>query len=338
MECKASDASSRSNNLLNLRQLDSSNGNASHPSEKMLKRSDEYVDSSSGLDLQNNIAEDKGINRAVTQTDAVGSEVMKEGDVVVDAETGQVVRATEVAMNMLDVTMLETLSEEQKLKVRTVDSNKPSTKNDASEPQANTLGTGDSNQSNSSPPGKSERSGNAEDDTNEHAKLGHEGGTKVEKDNQQKDAQPKKSIPTPKTEESSSDAQPEKSIQPMSESASSFGYSRIWILASMGDTNDAWGMGHVSTITDKEGSMPSTSMDLQDDNSKSNIEEYDNGTTQFMASSYKRHGGRTNNPSLHELDEYYLYDGYDDVVSDLTEEQTAFCNAFDINVQGQIRR
>nr|GFB79549.1 putative alpha/beta hydrolase fold protein [Tanacetum cinerariifolium] len=334
MESKASDASSGNNNLLNLRQLDSSNGNASYPSKKMLKRSDEYVDSSSGLDLQNNIVEDKGTNGAVTQTNVVGPEVVNEGDVVVDAETGQVVRATELAMNMLDVTMPETLSEEQKRKVRTAvaqgetlmtalqgavpedvrgkltssvtailqnqkknsngvpsvsnvtgvtsvlnpkiqetsepnaselhkqdtssagDSNQPSTKNDASEPHAPTLGTGDSspiqstskerepnaseldkgdtssaedpnkpstkndasepqaptlgtgnsgkvqstshhdgeisssNESNSSPPGKPERSGNAEDHTNEQAKLGHEDGTKVEKDNQQKDAQP----------------------------------------------------------------------------------------------------------------------------------------------------
>nr|GEY47162.1 hypothetical protein [Tanacetum cinerariifolium]GEY47178.1 hypothetical protein [Tanacetum cinerariifolium] len=259
MESKASDASSRRNNLLNLCELDSSDGNALHPSEKLLKRSDEYVDSSSGLDLQNNIAEDEGINRAMTQTDVVGSEVMKEGDVVVDAETGQVVHATEVAMNMLDVTMPETLLEEQKLKVRTAvaqgenfndcfarvpsssnvsgvtsalnpkiqetsepnaselnkrdtssaeDSNKPSTKNDASEPQAPTLGMADSNQNDASepqaptlgigdnsklqstshhdgeisnlnesmlsPPGKPKRYGNAEDHTNEHAKLGHE--------------------------------------------------------------------------------------------------------------------------------------------------------------------
>nr|GEY82691.1 hypothetical protein [Tanacetum cinerariifolium] len=82
----------------------------------MLKTGDEYVDSSFSLDLQNNIGEDKCINKAVTQTEVVGSEVMKEGDVVVDAETWQVVRVTEVAMNMLDVTMPETLSEEQKLK------------------------------------------------------------------------------------------------------------------------------------------------------------------------------------------------------------------------------
>ncbi|GJZ34119.1 hypothetical protein Tco_0579555 [Tanacetum coccineum] len=118
------------------------------------------------------------------------------------------------------------------------DPNKPSTKNDASEPQAPTLGTGDSgkvqstshhdgeisssNESNSSPPGKPERSGNSEDHTNEQAKLEQEDGTKVEKDNQQKDAQPEKSIPTPKTEESSSDAQPEKSIPtPKTEESSS---------------------------------------------------------------------------------------------------------------------
>ena len=56
-----------------------------------------------------------------------------------------------------------------------------------------------------------------------------------------------------------------------------------------------------------------------------------------MTSSYKQHGDRTNDYSIRELDEYDLYDGYDDVVSDLTKEQLAFCNAFDITLRGKIR-
>ncbi|GKE79971.1 hypothetical protein Tco_1549971, partial [Tanacetum coccineum] len=64
------------------------------------------------------LVEDKGINREVTQTNVVGSQVVNEGDVdLVDAERGQVVRATEVMMNMLDLTMPETISEEKSLKV-----------------------------------------------------------------------------------------------------------------------------------------------------------------------------------------------------------------------------
>ncbi|GJT00925.1 hypothetical protein Tco_0822094 [Tanacetum coccineum] len=73
-------------------------------------------------------------------------------------------------------------------------------------------------------------------------------------------------------------------------------------------------------VTVESNSMPSTLLDMQDDNSKSNVEKCDNETAQFMDSSYKRHGGETNDPSLCELDEYDLYDGYDDVVLDLTEE------------------
>ena len=40
-------------------------------------------------------------------------------------------------------------------------------------------------------------------------------------------------------------------------------------------------------VTMESGSMPSSSMDLQDGDSESEVEEYDNETAQFMASSYK---------------------------------------------------
>ncbi|GJX58757.1 GDSL esterase/lipase EXL3-like protein, partial [Tanacetum coccineum] len=111
-------------------------------------------------------------------------------------------------------------------------------------------------------------------------------------------------------------------------------------LGSMGDVEDARDVGHVSNISENEvinleehgpkpnrvevvnkdkqvtvdsGSVPSTSMDLQEDNSKRDVKEYDNEIAQFMASPYKRHGGGPNDSNLHEFDEYDLYDGYDDV-------------------------
>ncbi|KAK1417442.1 hypothetical protein QVD17_26569 [Tagetes erecta] len=101
-----------SNNFPKFLQLD---GNGLHSREKMLKRSDEYVDSSFGRDIQMSKAKDKDTaNGMVTQTNLVD---LKEGDV--DSERGKVLQATEVVMNMLDVTMPEALSEEQKLKVLT---------------------------------------------------------------------------------------------------------------------------------------------------------------------------------------------------------------------------
>ncbi|XP_076909559.1 uncharacterized protein LOC143566863 [Bidens hawaiensis] len=107
-----SHASSRNNNLLNFHQL---GGNTSNPWNKMLKKSDEYVNSSSVLELQTTKAKDKdATNGTVTQTNLVD---LKEGDV--DSERGKVLQATEVVMNMLDMTMPEALSEEQKLKVLT---------------------------------------------------------------------------------------------------------------------------------------------------------------------------------------------------------------------------
>ncbi|GJW19323.1 hypothetical protein Tco_0026759 [Tanacetum coccineum] len=69
--------------------------------------------------------------------------------------------------------------------------------------------------------------------------------------------------------------------------------------------------------TVESGSMHSTLIDLQDGNSESDTEEYDNKTAEYMSSSSKRHGGGTNDPSVRELDEYDLYDGYDDVGEEL---------------------
>ncbi|GJX18695.1 hypothetical protein Tco_0221372 [Tanacetum coccineum] len=131
------------------------------------------------------------------------------------------------------------------------------------------------------------------------------------------------------------------------QSRGSESYDRLKGYCSMGDMEETRGVGHFNTISEKDvnnleehrpkpnrvevvnkdkwvtvesGSMPSTSMDLQDSNSESDVKEYDNETAQFMTFSYKRHGGCTNDPSLCELDEYDLYDGYHDVASNLTEK------------------
>ncbi|XP_076925174.1 uncharacterized protein LOC143587900 isoform X1 [Bidens hawaiensis] len=93
-----------------------SGGSTSYPRNKMLKKSDEYVNSSSFLELQTTKARDNNdaTNGTITQTNLVD---LKEGDV--DSERGKVLHATEVVMKMLDVMMPEALSEEQKLKVLT---------------------------------------------------------------------------------------------------------------------------------------------------------------------------------------------------------------------------
>ncbi|KAJ0515665.1 putative alcohol O-acetyltransferase [Helianthus annuus] len=91
-----SPASSRSNKVVNFHQLDGS------------------VNTSSILDLR--MTKDKdATNGMVTQTDLVD---LKEGGDA-DSERGKVLQATQVVMNMLDGTMPEALSEEQKLKVLT---------------------------------------------------------------------------------------------------------------------------------------------------------------------------------------------------------------------------
>ncbi|CAI9286177.1 unnamed protein product [Lactuca saligna] len=92
----------------------------SSPSKKMLKTND--TDSSSKLEEKDKDLK-RTTNGAVKKTNStvVEAEVVKEGDDVdlTDSERGKLLQATEVVMNMLDVTMPEALSEEQKKKVRT---------------------------------------------------------------------------------------------------------------------------------------------------------------------------------------------------------------------------
>ena len=54
-------------------------------------------------------------------------------------------------------------------------------------------------------------------------------------------------------------------------------------------------------MTVESGSMPSTSMDVQDGNSESGVEEYNNETAQIVSFSYKRYGDEINEPSLREM-------------------------------------
>ncbi|KAJ9538819.1 hypothetical protein OSB04_031552 [Centaurea solstitialis] len=114
-------ANSKSNNLLNLRQLDGLDGNATNTSKKMVKRSDAYVYSNSSIDSEKSTDNEElktDGNGTVTKTNLVDTELLKEGDVdVIDGERGKVLQASEVVMNMLDKKMPEALSEEQKKKV-----------------------------------------------------------------------------------------------------------------------------------------------------------------------------------------------------------------------------
>ncbi|XP_059634677.1 uncharacterized protein LOC132277006 isoform X2 [Cornus florida] len=127
-EGRASNKSDTINRLLNLRQSDALNGYSVVPSKEMLEGSDitTSIPSRFKRDLQINFKLEKGLrqenNSAVQQTSSVDAELVKEGvgpmDSV-DSETGKVLQTTQVVMNVLDVTMPGTLSEEQKKKVLT---------------------------------------------------------------------------------------------------------------------------------------------------------------------------------------------------------------------------
>ncbi|GJW18985.1 hypothetical protein Tco_0026421 [Tanacetum coccineum] len=86
-------------------------------------------------------------------------------------------------------------------------------------------------------------------------------------------------------------------------------------LGSISDVEDARGVGHLSTISEKE----VNNLEEHGPTLVINVEEYDNETAEYMSSLSKRHGGGINDPSVRELDEYDLYDGYDDVGEELEE-------------------
>ncbi|XP_028069999.1 uncharacterized protein LOC114272477 isoform X1 [Camellia sinensis] len=124
VEGTASDKSGRVNKLLNLSQSNVLNGYSSYPSEERLGESDISASISSRFrhDSQRNPEiEDRGLqqksNGTLEQASSVDAVLVKEEGNPTDDERGQVLQTAQVAMNMLDVTMPGTLTEEQKQKV-----------------------------------------------------------------------------------------------------------------------------------------------------------------------------------------------------------------------------
>ncbi|KAF5956489.1 hypothetical protein HYC85_003714 [Camellia sinensis] len=124
VEGTASDKSGRVNKLLNLSQSNVLNGYSSYPLEERLGESDISASISSRFrhDSQRNPEiEDRGLqqksNGTLEQASSVDAVLVKEEGNPTDDERGQVLQTAQVAMNMLDVTMPGTLTEEQKQKV-----------------------------------------------------------------------------------------------------------------------------------------------------------------------------------------------------------------------------
>lgn len=124
LEGRASDKSGRADKLLNLSQSNVDYGYAGYP----LKEKLEELDTPAGIgsrfrqDQQRNPElEDKGLQREANdtskQTSPVDAESASEEVNPVDVESSQVLQTAQVVMNMLDVTMPGTLTEEQKKKV-----------------------------------------------------------------------------------------------------------------------------------------------------------------------------------------------------------------------------
>ncbi|KAK9275755.1 hypothetical protein L1049_023024 [Liquidambar formosana] len=127
VEGKASDKGGRVNKLLDLTLSNALKGYSVVPRNDMLEENDNVArirlrsrrDTEKVLEL-----EDKALqqvhNGALQQTSSVDAELIQEDGVnPVDNERGQVLQTAQVVMNMLDVTMPDTLTEEQKKKVLT---------------------------------------------------------------------------------------------------------------------------------------------------------------------------------------------------------------------------
>lgn len=126
MEGRASKKSGRVNSLLNFPHLDDLNGHSVYPLRGMIKERDTSAsfNSRSGGDTRiNDEVKDKGSQQdnsgALDGTSSVEAEaeLVKEEVGPVDSERGQVLQTAEVVMNMLDVTIPDTLTEERKKKV-----------------------------------------------------------------------------------------------------------------------------------------------------------------------------------------------------------------------------
>ncbi|CAL5340359.1 uncharacterized protein LOC114299847 isoform X1 [Camellia sinensis] len=124
VEGTSSDKSGRVNKLLNLSQSNVLNGYSSYPLEERLGESDISASISSRFrcDSQRNPEiEDRGLqqksNGTLEQASSIDAVLVKDEGSPIDDERGQVLQTAQVAMNMIDVTMPGTLTEEQKQKV-----------------------------------------------------------------------------------------------------------------------------------------------------------------------------------------------------------------------------
>ncbi|KAK7856322.1 embryogenesis-associated protein emb8 [Quercus suber] len=127
VESRSSDKNDEVDKLSGLTQPNALNGYSVDPIKGMLEDSDTVASLclSSRQDSQENLeAEDAGLqemeNGALQKISSVDSELVKEEEVSsVDGERGQGLQTAQVVMNMLDVTMPGTLTEEKKQKVLT---------------------------------------------------------------------------------------------------------------------------------------------------------------------------------------------------------------------------
>ncbi|KAJ1402966.1 Alpha/Beta hydrolase fold [Sesbania bispinosa] len=121
-----SDKNAKVSKLLDLTRSDAFNGYSIDPPKDMLEesKSDANLDFRSQQDLQRNFEQgDMSLqvkNDPLQQTSSTGADLIEEENVAsVDNEHGQVLQTAQVVINMLDVTMPGTLTEENKNKVIT---------------------------------------------------------------------------------------------------------------------------------------------------------------------------------------------------------------------------
>ncbi|GJS59653.1 hypothetical protein Tco_0654437 [Tanacetum coccineum] len=71
----------------------------------------------------------------------------------------------------------------------------------------------------------------------------------------------------------------------------------------------------------------------------SEVEDVHDDTAPFLASLSNQVGGGANDASLLEEEDYDIYDGYQNDPNDgLTKDQLAICDAYDIRLQGRVRK
>lgn len=118
------DKNAKVSKLLDLTQSDAFNGYTIDPTKDLLeeRKNDANLQFRSQRDLRRNLEhEDMSLqvkNGPVQQTGSTDADLIEEENVgPVDSEHGQVLQTAQVAINMLDVTMPGTLTEEKKKKV-----------------------------------------------------------------------------------------------------------------------------------------------------------------------------------------------------------------------------